>query len=99
MLLVEDVISRSLLGISQNRVGLKDYPKSALIASLLIVWMEPTRQQPVDTIDRAWLGVSTDLQHFVIIVRDVFIHTSEFIVGTLELPSVSSQIILTGEPP
>src|SRR6266498_4884710 len=78
-LLVQHVVPCPLFRISQHRIGLKERTESVLVAGLLIIGMESLRQQPVDAVDRLWVGARVDLQHFVIIDGFFYRHKRGFI--------------------
>ena len=75
VLLVVDVEAGAFFRVAQDRVGLLDLPEPAVVAGLLVVGMEPLRQQAKHALYRFLLGVAVDLKDLVIINRSVVGHS------------------------
>jgi hypothetical protein len=77
------VVLRPALRIAQDLIGLGELPELGRVPRLVVVGMEPLREQAVDPVDGLRLGVRADLQHLVM-VDDLIAGHDRFRGGAVE---------------
>src|SRR6185295_7828993 len=69
-----NVVTRTLLWITKNRVGFQNDSKAFVIAGLLVVRVKALCQQSKDAINRLGLSTRTYLQYVVVVFSCLFRH-------------------------
>jgi hypothetical protein len=68
------IVLRTLLRIAEHVVGLGEQPEPFAVPGSLVIRMETLGEQPVHAVDGVWFRVGADLQHLVVVGREVFRH-------------------------
>src|SRR5262245_22071318 len=77
VLTMDGVVPGAPFRIAQDRVRFRDRTEPRRIARLLVVWMEPLGEEPIDAMNRFRLGVDADLQRLVVIGCLVVCHKDQ----------------------